>query len=166
MGAHVKIPGTLYEYILADLDRRHPVAAERVGFAYARSAQIHGETHLFVVDYEPVAEGDYIDDPTVGARINSAAIRRAMQGILDRSAACFHVHKHWGRGRPNPSLDDLEGNIPIAQSFVRMSPDRVHGMLIFSDDGANGSAWTGGRCSQVELETVAIVGFPYRFLWR
>jgi len=162
----MKIPGLVYERILVDMRRRHPIAAERVGFAYAKSAKIGRETHLYVVDYEPVADDDYIDDPTVGARINSAAIRRAMQGILDRSASCFHIHQHWGRGRPYPSRDDLEGNVPIAQSFVRMNPERIHGMLILTEDGANGCAWTGEESEPVEVGKISVVGLPYRFLWR
>jgi hypothetical protein len=166
MKTRIKIAGPVYERIRADLHRRHPFAAERVGFAYAKSARIGEETFLYVFDYTPVADDDYLDDPTVGARINSAAIRRAMQGILDQSASCFHVHKHWGCGRPSPSPDDIAGNLPIAQSFVRMRPDRIHGMLILSEDGACGSAWTGPSCVPIEVAAVSAVGFPYRVLRR
>lgn len=166
MKTQIRIAGTVYERIRADLARRHPFAAERVGFAYTRSARIGAENVLYLFDYVPVADGDYLDDPTVGARINSAAIRRSMQDVLDRSASCFHVHQHWGRGRPAPSPDDLDGNVPIAQSFVRMSPDRIHGMLILNEDGAYGSAWTGPACTPVDVAAVSVVGFPYRVLWR
>ena len=166
MKARMKIASTIYERIRSDLDRRHAFAAERVGFAYARPARIGPEVFLYVFDYVPVADGDYIQDITVGARINSAAIRTAMQGVLDRSACCFHVHQHWGGGRPAPSPDDIAGNVPIAESFVRMSPDFIHGMLILNEDGAYGSAWTGPSCAPVEVAAVSVVGFPYRVLWR
>ncbi len=160
----LKIPGPLYERIQRDMKRRHPFAMERVGFTYARSATVGRNTHLYLFNYEPVAERDYIDDRTVGARINSSAIRRAMQGILDRTASCFHVHSHWGSGRPAPSMDDLEGNVPIVQSFARLCPERFHGMVIFSDDGAYASVWTGEEQGPMKDAKVNIIGFPYRTL--
>ena len=50
--------------------------------------------------YQPVADGDYVRDATVGAMMGPGAIRSAMQWALTQRVGIFHVHSHEGIGLP------------------------------------------------------------------
>ena len=91
MSISVRLLRRLRDEIAADLHRRHAFAAERVGFVLARWSR--AGDHLLVLPYEylPVADAHYIDDPSVGFRIDERAIRAALQATLDAQAACLHV---------------------------------------------------------------------------
>src|ERR1700729_2806808 len=90
-----------------DLVRPHVFAAERIGFAAVRIGNAGNDPTLILVEgYSPVADENYIDDPKVGARINSAAIRTAMQMAIDQRCGAFHVHLHINRGKPRLSRTD------------------------------------------------------------
>ena len=80
-----KIPKLLAQEIKNDLMRSHPFAFERVGFVFTRlSRSQDGKSQIILATaYEPVPDEDYIDDPDVGARINSTAIRGVMQTGID-----------------------------------------------------------------------------------
>ena len=84
MTTGVRLTRPLFEHMLGDLRRPHEHANERVGFVSAKLGNASGEHQLvLLVDYQPVADKYYIRDPHSGARINSAAIREAMQHVLD-----------------------------------------------------------------------------------
>ena len=162
----LRIPRAIYERVRVDLDRPHPVAAERIGFAFGASGAAGNDLFIFLNRYEPVADENYIDDPTVGARINSASIRRAMQIALNSKAACFHIHAHGGRGVPAPSRTDREEITPIVKSLCQLNPNRPHGFIILSNDNAVAYALSGSSAKPTPVSRISIVGFPLAVLER
>lgn len=165
MKVEIRIPGTLYEEMFADLLRPHPHAFERVGFLSSSIKKLSPTHHLVILGrYHSVPDDDYLEDPTVGASIGSRAITAAMQRSLSESSGQFHVHIHQHEGEPYPSNDDKAGLPPIVSSLSATSPAQASGYLIFSAD----SAWSelilptsGAPCLATKI---SVVGFPIRFL--
>ena len=54
-----------------------------------------------------LADEDYEIDRTVGAKIGSAAMRKAVQSAYRPAATLLHVHTHGGHGKPGFSAVDL-----------------------------------------------------------
>jgi hypothetical protein len=166
MKVDLRIPGALYTEALADLRRPHAFAAERVGFitvAIGRLSPSH--VLLLAKRYSPVADEHYIDDPFAGARINSDAIRAALQRILDHGEGQLHVHIHEHRGLPMPSRMDSREMPPLLRSMAVTNAACAHGALIFSDDGAWAEVMASGPDGPlVEVDTITVVGFPLLFL--
>ena len=52
-------------------------------------------------DYRPVADDDYLPDPSVCAMMGPEAIRKALQWALRDRVTLFHIHTHGGRGIRN-----------------------------------------------------------------
>ena len=107
MNVRIRMTRRLYEQVRADLLRPHAFTAERVGFLFGRLSYA-GPTDPIVLltGYSPLDDDRYIDDPHSGARIDSQAIRDAMQGVLDRREGVFHVHMHDFPGKPHFSWMD------------------------------------------------------------
>jgi len=165
MKVAIRIPGTLYASALADLERTHPFAAERIGFFSASCG--HGnkdENIVCLTAYHPVADDDYVDDPCAGARINSRAIRSALQRVLDEQSGQIHVHLHHHRGRPAPSSMDARELPPLIRSFSAAGPQQVSGGLILSLDSAWADLWLPGHTQLQPATRITSVGFPLRFL--
>jgi hypothetical protein len=160
---HLRIPSALYERVSADLKRPHPIAAERVGFLYFRP-DVNGPamTMLLAVGYWAVPDEQYVPDYSVGAKIDSAAIRKAMQHALTTGLGAFHVHEHDWPGQPGfSSIDDRE-SAKLMPSFKGVVPDVPHGALVFGRDGICGKAWFGSKPKPMKLSRVSVVGFPMR----
>src|SRR5215207_3980405 len=96
MNVTIRLTRELFELIKADLLRPHSYAAERVGFIFGKLGNQGSEEGRLILlsEYRPVEDGDYEDTWEAGARINSAAIRSAMQSVLDTGCGAFHVHLH------------------------------------------------------------------------
>lgn len=151
----------LYVRVREDLARRHEFAYERVGFLSAKLANHSGDEPLVLfTNYFPVPDNQYIDDPHSGARINSDAIRDAMQRVLDTGEGLFHVHTHGGRGRPGFSFMDLEETPRIVSSLQVAGPTHAHGMVLLSNDQCIVHAWMPGTDEPVIVDRVTIVGYP------
>jgi hypothetical protein len=158
----VRIPSALYVRIRKDLARRHEFAYERVGFVSAKLGNQSGDEPLVLfTDYYPVSDDQYIDDPYSGARIDSDAIREAMQRVLDTSDGLFHVHTHGGRGRPGFSFMDLEETPRIVSSLQVAGPTQAHGMVLLSNDQCIAYVWMPGTGEPVLADKVAVVGYPF-----
>src|SRR3712207_8699096 len=113
MTTGIRLNSALYEHMLGDLRRPHEHAYERVGFVSAKTANISGEHALVLLtEYRPVLDEHYIPDPYSGARINSAAIREAMQRALDTGGGVFHAQIHEGPGKPGLRTMAAEENPP------------------------------------------------------
>jgi hypothetical protein len=157
----MKLPGSLYRHMLADLKRPHRFAYERVGFVYAKTTVLSDGTYLInYIEYNPVADEHYVEDDSVGARIGSAAIRGAMQKILDENYSGFHVHLHNHIGQPRPSGDDKEGLPGIVESFANVKPNQPHGILILSKDSFYALVKVNGERHFVIPEIIAAVQYP------
>ena len=125
-----KITRQLLSAIRVDLRRRHQFAAERVGFISAGFGATPGGILALAQSYQPVADGDYVPDATVGAMMGPGAIRSAMQWALTQRVGIFHVHSHEGIGLPWFSSIDLREQIKFMPSFQNVAAHCPHGALV------------------------------------
>ncbi len=100
----------------------------------------------------------YEYDPGVGARMNSAAIRSALQLALSNNFGLFHVHLHDHRGLPGPSPIDWSEWQKFVPDFWHVRPGLPHGALILSRDRMRGWCWYPGRQRPIEIERFTLVG--------
>lgn len=143
MKTHIKIVGSLLSDIRADLHRRHAFAFERVGFLTAGASWTrHGDLVLLCRDYQPVADEDYEHSSTVGARIGSNAMRKALQAAYQHKSSILHIHTHGRRGRPEFSSVDLDSAREFVPGFFNALPQMPHGIVVLSNDSARGLLWT------------------------
>jgi len=157
----LRIPELLHRLMLDDLRRHHFFADERVGFLHTTSKILADGTVLVIAtEYNPVDDAHYIEDERVGARINSAAIRAAMQRSLVKQGGCFHVHLHDHRGRPRPSSTDKRGLPGVVESLANIAPAQPNGFLILSQNSFYTSIKIVGEKEFLEAEVVSVVGKP------
>lgn len=156
-----KIPKQIYNLMQEDLKREHLFAYERVGFLYTTSKLINNHTLLVLAkEYLPVCDDDYINDTSVGAKINSDAIRKSMQRLLDKKEGCFHVHLHDHVGTPSPSFTDKRGLSGVVESFCNISSKQANGYLILSKNSFYVSAKLGSEPDFSIAEQILVVGYP------
>jgi len=161
----LRIPEALLRAIRADLSRPHAFAAERVGFVEAALGNKDAEEKLILASaYVPVPDAEYIDDPTVGARIGGALIRRAVERALTGRTSVFHIHAHEHGGRPRFSGIDLTEIPPIVRSLRVVGRTQPHGALLLSRDAAAAMVWLPGSDAPNISGRITIVGRPMRFL--
>ncbi|SHF82063.1 ThiF family protein [Flavobacterium fluvii] len=148
-----RIPEELHKRMLLDLKRPHPFAYERVGFLFAKTVKLSPNVNLVIaIDYLPVGDNDYINDKEVGAKINSNAIRAAMQGVFEKDCGCFHVHLHNHSGRPSPSFTDAKSLPGIVKSLNNIAPKHTNGFLILSRDAFY---------SSIKTDSISVIGYPF-----
>lgn len=166
MSGVLRVPGRVHAALLSDLRRRHAFAGERIAFCKVRLGN-HGYEPMIalVTEFWTVPDEQYIDDPGAGARINAAAIRRAMQEILNDDVGILHVHLHELPGRPDFGRMDRAEIPRLVESFRATNPARVHGMLVLSPDSAE--AWLAFPNRPLEpARKIAIVGRPMTLIGR
>jgi hypothetical protein len=157
----IRMPGKLHAQMLEDLKRPHSFAYERVGFLYATTSVLPDGTRLVLCNnYHAVADEDYIEDDSVGAKIGSAAIRGAMQKINDGRCGGFHVHLHDHSGLTSPSGTDKEGLPPVVQSLANIGKTEVNGMLILSRDSFYAMVKIDGIAHMVLPDSIVATGYP------
>lgn len=160
MSVVIRIPEGLLDFIVEDLSRAHPVAAERVGFLFTKSSRCYPEQVVVLpTAYVPVDDAHYIDDTAVAVRINSHAIRIAHQRCRDSGRGCLHVHMHPGSSRPWFSQVDLDTLKGLSPSLRRMAPAATHGGLVIAASRASALVWAPGDAGPVEAD-VSIIAFP------
>jgi hypothetical protein len=161
MKVQIRLTRKLLEEMKQDLLRPHEFAAERVGFVFGKLGnRLAGEPVVLLSEYCPVSDENYIYDPNVGARINSAAIRGAMQHVLDSGNGAFHVHLHEQSGKPRFGLTDAR-EIPNVVAGLRVADSRqAHGMLLLSFDSCFANVWMPGNPKAVPASKISIVGYP------
>lgn len=147
--------------MLDDLRRPHHFAEERVGFLHTTSKILADRTVLIIAtEYVPVEDDNYIDDDRVGAKINSAAIRAAMQRSLEKQGGCFHVHLHNHKGQPGPSRTDKNGLPGVVESLANVATDQANGFLILSQNSFYASIKIPGEKEFLQPDVVSAVGKP------
>ncbi|MCF8534116.1 MAG: ThiF family adenylyltransferase [Reyranella sp.] len=145
-----------------DLARPHRFAAERVGFITVRPAATARSLILIAESYYPVADADYLDDPSVGAMMGPEAIRKALEMALLQNVGMFHVHMHEHSGRPGFSSTDLREQTKFIPDFFTICSSMPHGALVLSHDRAAGRMWTDP--SQIlSIDETNVVGSPMIF---
>lgn len=156
-----RIAQSLHQEILNDLKRPHDYAFERVGFIYTKTVQMDSCNYIVLATkYVPVSDKNYIKDDYVGAKINSTAIREAMQGMIDFSCGCFHVHFHGHKGKPFPSITDSEDLPELINSFNNITTKEANGFLILSEDGFYAETKIGDISAPHNINSFSGVGYP------
>ncbi len=154
-----KIPQGLFSEIHRDLSRPHGFAAERVGFIACGASAFGADGLLLLGDtYHPVAERHYVDDPRVGAMMNSDAIRSALEIAYNRNVAMFHVHRHEHYGKPGFSRVDRRESARFVPDFFKVRPVLPHGVLVLSHDSMAGLCWLARNKHPVEIQEFVVVG--------
>lgn len=163
MSFHLRIVRSFLDEVLSDLRRRHEFAFERVGFLLCRTGTTRHGTLILPFDYHPVFDDEYLDDQSVGARIGSSAIRRAMQVALEEDVTLLHVHLHDHKGQPSMSRIDKAESQKLIPSFFNVRPNLPHGALILSNDSAGLWVWPSKGERSVFADEVSIIGNPITF---
>jgi hypothetical protein len=160
----------LLENIRADLDRPHRFAKERVGFIICNAGRLsNGGIAILAMDFDTVADEDYLSNPRFGALMGPAAIRKALQRAYNDGKAdlsVFHVHMHGQRGVPEFSnIDDRESR-RFVPDFFNVAPDMPHGAIVLSRNNACGYCWATPGAPPVAIDRFASVGAPLKLWWR
>lgn len=160
-----RMPKQIEREVRRSLMQPHPFAFERVGFIFTKITRCGaGDVLVLVTGYDPVPDDDYINDPNVGARINSSAIRRTMQRVLNTGEGAFHVHIHDHNGATGPSHTDQQELRPMMQSIRNAAPQTAHGLLILSRDAAWAEALIPDSLQFQRIGKISVVGFPTEFI--
>jgi hypothetical protein len=159
----IRCPRAFHAALVADLERRHEFAYERVGWVFAKSSSVAPDgTLLFPVEYVPVKDSDYVKDDAVGACFNTASIREALQHARNTGLSCLQTHLHDHRGHTSFSRVDVKTIDNLAPSFRAMAPKVPHGGLVLSRDSATARLWLPGSPASTTARVV-LVGFPMLF---
>jgi hypothetical protein len=156
----VRLTRGFFDEVRSDLRRPHACAAERLGFVLCKWTASQKEIVVYPLHYLPIQDEHYVDAPSVGAQIDSSAIRAALQATLDRRAACLHVHLHPPR-MPYFSDLDLEEQDKLIPSFAAINPAAPHGAIVMWGDGsASARVWPPGSRTSVMATRVSVIGYP------
>jgi hypothetical protein len=164
MTVAIKMTGRLYNEVRLDLERPRPFAHERVGFIFGRIGTGDADGKLLLLTrYHAIPDKQYINDPTVGARIGPDAMTWAMQAVYHGRAAregIFHIHLHGYPGETGMSKTDRDEIPPMMPGFQSVGHDAAHGIIILSLD--HGSAWAclPGDATLVPCGNIAVIGAP------
>lgn len=161
----LKITKQLLVDIRHDLARQHPFAHERVGFISAGLSSMGPDILMLARAYRPVADDEYLNDPSVGAMMGPEAIRKALQWAMEEGHAMLHVHTHGGHGVPGFSSVDLRENAKFVPDFHKVAPKSAHGALVLSDTAARGQVWLNRSRSPVPIDAFVETGASLRN-WR
>jgi hypothetical protein len=145
-----------------DLAKPHPHASERVGFASAGFWQTDDQLLILIREYRAVADTHYLEDGSVGAKVNAAALRDEMQLALDRQHGVFHVHQHVGRGTPRFSAYDVSEQWKFVPAFFQVSESCPHGAILLSEDRVAASVWCNSHSHEVAANEISEVGMRIR----
>ncbi len=121
----------------------------------------HQDLLLLARDYRPVAEEDYVPDPTVGVKIGGNAMRRALEFAYTPRSALLHIHTHGGFGLPDFSGVDKRSAREFVPGFFNAISRMPHGILVLSDDSASGLLWTSAKDEGSYISAFVAVGAPH-----
>ena len=166
MKLEIKFSSALYSEMMQDLARRHPFAAERVGFAFGRLASLGDQGCLVLLNrYQSIPDSEYLDDATVGARIGPAALTWAMQEVYrgrPKQEGVFHVHLHAHDGETGMSWTDRREIPQMIPGFRSVGRDGAHGIMILSLNHGSGWVWLSGNPDFAQATSLTVIGTPIR----
>lgn len=159
MKLQFRITDHMLQAIHADLGRRHPFAAERVGFLTCGVAYLVDDgLGVYAAGYHPVSDEDYVEDRRAAAMLGGEAFRKMLQKVYNRPASVFHVHRHDHYGSPFPSEIDQSESRKFVPDFWKVCPRHPHGTLILSFDAIHGQVWLPGYKDIRQLDSCLVVG--------
>lgn len=88
----LRMTQAVHQEMRSDLRRSHLFAAERVGYVFIRPV---GEAVLVATGYTPIPDEFYLEDNSVGARIDHRAIALAMKRSDINNEGILLVHDHY-----------------------------------------------------------------------
>lgn len=160
----IRLLNSLVETMKEDLARPHPFARERIGFlSVCKGIGEDNSLILLPTDYRPVADEHYLEDPEVGARISSHAIRQELQHILNTGNGVLHVHIHEHDGKPRLSKTDLKELPNLVASMQSAKRDVPHGLLVLSKDKCRAWIRLPDEEKFTEPEIISTIGSPMTF---
>lgn len=166
----IRFSGTLYRQVVADLVRRHPFAAERVGFIMGRYGTAGPDpVTVLLTQYRAIPDGHYLKDPKVGARIGPEALATAMQIVhagRESREGIFHVHFHGHKGETRMSMTDQREIPGLLPGFRAVNPSAPHGIIILSLDHGSGWVWSPSAARPVQVDSISVIGAPVQVFRR
>lgn len=158
MKVQIKVMDAVLAAANADLHRPHAFAFERVGFLTAGAAWTGDGLMLVCRAYHPVADGDYERSRSVGAQIGSEAMRKAIEAAYQNRSCLIHIHTHGGFGQPAFSGTDLQSASQFVPGFFSALPRMPHGVVVLSNDSAQGMLWTAPKAAPRLIDEFVQVG--------
>jgi len=156
---HLKLPSALHDRMIHDLERPHAHAYERVGFLFVKKGTLDsGNLLLLAAEYQTVRDENYIDDPYVGAKINSAAIRSAMERAMICGYGIIHIHLHNENYSSAFSKTDRIQFDKLIHSFHNIGGDAVHGAAVISGSRFTAFVLLRKNDPPVQVSRMTIVG--------
>ena len=159
MNPIAKIPRALLLAALADLERHHPFAGERLGFFSFRQSLDAAEPLLLCFEYHSIPDDHYVEDYSVGGRIGGVAIQAAMGRAYNTGAGQLWVHTHGRNGIPGVSPTDRESGPKVVQSCANAQPKVLHAWAVISEQGICGQV-RGLDGAFHPLLRLAVIGWP------
>ena len=166
MNVLFKITAALFQEMQAKLSSPHPFAAERVGFLKCQMSLSERNLIVLAHSMHEVEDEDYLDDPSVGATMGAAAIRKALAVAYNEKISMFHVHLHKHQGRPRFSRTDFRESALFVPDFWNVQPGLPHGAIVLSEDSAWGRCWYPGMAEPIDIKDFLFVGIPMRQTWK
>ena len=119
-----------------------------------------------LLQYLQVEDRDYEQNEVVGAQIGSDAMRKAVQAAYRPKRALLHIHTHGGLGKPHFSGVDLQSADEFIPGLFSPIPSMPHGLLVLSDNDANGKLWLGPQIKAFRINEFIRVGSHCSKKWR
>jgi hypothetical protein len=166
MNVLFKMTTILWQEVHARLSEPHEFAAERVGFLKCQLGTSRIGLIVLAHSLHEVEDKDYLDDPSAGATMGPAAIRKALAVSYNEKVSMFHVHLHMHRGRPRFRQTDFRESAFFVPDFWNVQPGLPHGAIVLSADSAWGRCWYPGKAEPIDVEDFSIVGTSMRQTWK
>jgi hypothetical protein len=158
MNIHFKMTDNMRLQIIADLERPHTFAAERLGFLRCKTSWAKDELLILAAVYEAIPDEQYVDDPSAGCFFDEKAMRTMLQYSLTNHESIFHIHMHDHFGTPRFSRTDLRESAQYVPDFWHVTPDLPHGTIVLSRDMASGLCWYPKSQQVFEINRITAVG--------
>jgi hypothetical protein len=156
----LRLTKAFLEDVHRDLSRPHAFAHERVGFIACALSPTSAGQLILASRYLPVDDDGYEQDLTVGAMMNSTAIRKELEFAYNHPVSMFHVHRHEHRGRPAFSKVDLLEGAKFVPDFWKVRANVPHGLLVLSKNAATSAMWDPRSKEPRYVDEISIVGRP------
>ena len=158
MNVHFKMMERMRLQVIADLERPHNFATERLGFLRCKVAWAKDELLILASHYEIIPDDQYVDDSSAGCYFGERAMRAMLQYSLTNHESIFHIHLHYHSGLPQFSQTDLRESAQYVPDFWHVTPDLPHGTIVLSRNRAFGRCWYPESEEAIDINRITSVG--------
>jgi hypothetical protein len=120
-------------------------------------------TLIILTRYQSIPDDQYVEDPSVGARIGNKALTWAMQALYfgrTTSEGIFHIHMHQHKDETRMSWIDSRDTPKLIPGFQSVSNEAAHGIIILSLNHGSGWVWLPARKEPFTADTMSVIGAP------